>query len=428
MSDTAQPVTLLYQVAGQDLVTGETVERPPEARPQSDTMENIRIWLAGAARVTPSLAQIVDELAWRLLAAGLPVMRVTLSISTLHPQFLGASYVWWLPTSRTVEVMIGHEVGERIPYAENPVLRVRDGGETIRRRVDLPDDQLDFPVLHDLKARGATDLLALPIPSGQGRWNYLAYVTGRAGGFTDDEVAQLSSMAEPLAIATDWHSQRLIAANVLNAYLGPKTGPKVLAGQIRRGSSEEIAAVLWSSDLRGFTAFSDHVPGARVIEVLDMLFDEQAKAIESHGGEILKFIGDGLLAIFPAEGEAGAAQAAAHALAAASQAQMAIRRLTDAALGAGEPTLPMVVALHYGMVLYGNIGAARRLDFTVIGPAVNLVSRVEAVAKSLDRPILVSDDFARVYGKPLRSLGFHQLRGLDQPHELFAPGETPSDG
>ena len=159
-----------------------------------------------------------------------------------------------------------------------------------------------------------------------------------------------------------------------------------------------------------------------------MLFDEQAKAIESHGGEILKFIGDGLLAIFPAEGEAGAAQAAAHALAAASQAQMAIRRLTDAALGAGEPTLPMVVALHYGMVLYGNIGAARRLDFTVIGPAVNLVSRVEAVAKSLDRPILVSDDFARVYGKPLRSLGFHQLRGLDQPHELFAPGETPSDG
>ena len=225
MSDTAQPVTLLYQVAGQDLVTGETVERPPEARPQSDTMENIRIWLAGAARVTPSLAQIVDELAWRLLAAGLPVMRVTLSISTLHPQFLGASYVWWLPTSRTVEVMIGHEVGERIPYAENPVLRVRDGGETIRRRVDLPDDQLDFPVLHDLKARGATDLLALPIPSGQGRWNYLAYVTGRAGGFTDDEVAQLSSMAEPLAIATDWHSQRLIAANVLNAYLGPKTGP-----------------------------------------------------------------------------------------------------------------------------------------------------------------------------------------------------------
>ena len=427
MSDTAQPAPLQYQVAGQDLVTGETVERPPETRPVSDTIGNIRVWLAGAARVTPSLAQIVDELAWRLLAAGLPVMRVTLSITTLHPQFLGASYVWWLPTKRTVEVMIGHEVGELIPYAENPVLRVREGGETIRRRIDVADDRLDFPVLHDLKAQGGTDFLALAIPSGQGRRNYLAYVTGRAGGFTEDEIVSLSSVAEPLAIATDWYSQRLIAANVLNAYLGPKTGPKVLAGQIRRGSGEEIAAVLWSSDLRGFTAFSDLVPGTRVIEMLDTLFDEQAKAIESHGGEILKFIGDGLLAIFPAEGEAGAAQAAANALAAASQALAATRKLADGARESGQASLPMVVALHYGTVLYGNIGAARRLDFTVIGPAVNLVSRVEAVAKSLNQPILVSDDFARVHGGQLRSLGFHQLRGLEKPHELFAP-ETPAEG
>jgi adenylate cyclase len=427
MNDVPIQEPIQYRVAGQDLVTGETVSRPPETRPTSDTIDNIRMWLAAAARTTPSLTRIVDEMAWRLLAAGLPVMRVTLSISTLHPQFLGASYVWWLPTAQTVEVMIGHEVGERIPYAENPVLRVRDGGETIRRRIDVADDRLDFPVLHDLKARGATDLLALPIPSGQGRWNYLAYVTGRAGGFTDDEVAQLSSMAEPLAIATDWHSQRQIAANVLNAYLGPKTGPKVLSGQIRRGSGEEIAAVLWSSDLRGFTAFSDHVPGAQVIEVLDTLFDEQAKAIESHGGEILKFIGDGLLAIFPAEGEGGAARAAVNALAAASQAQAAVGKLADAAREASQPALPMVVALHYGTVLYGNIGAARRLDFTVIGPAVNLVSRVETVAKTLNRPILVSDDFARVYGKPLRSLGFHPLRGLNKPHELFAP-DGSADG
>jgi adenylate cyclase len=255
----------------------------------------------------------------------------------------------------------------------------------------------------------------LPVPSVGGRYNYLAYVGDRPGGFTEDQVAQLTAIAEPLAVAADWFSQRLIATNVLNAYLGTNTGPKVLAGQIRRGTGEAIAAVLWSSDLRGFTHFSDHLAGERVIEVLDQVFDLQAKAIERHGGEILKFIGDGLLAIFPVA-ERTAAVAAAEALAAAAEAQAAL-----AALDGDGAALRMVVALHYGTVIYGNIGAAQRLDFTVIGPAVNLVSRIEAVAKALDLPVVVSDDFATAYGRRLRSLGLHQLRGLERPHELFAP-------
>jgi adenylate cyclase len=371
--------------------------------------------MTGAARTTPSLAQIVDELSWRLLAAGLPLLRVSLGITTLHPQFLGATYVWWKGTGRTIEVMIAHEIAERVPADENPVERVRGHGETIRRSLELPDERLDFPVLHELKARGGTDFLALPVPSVGGRHNYLAYVGDRPGGFTEDQVAALISIAEALAVAADWFSQRLIAANVLNAYLGTNTGPKVLAGQIRRGSGEAIAAVLWSSDLRGFTHFSDHLPGERVIAVLDRVFDLQAKAIERHGGEILKFIGDGLLAIFPV-GARTADVAASNALAASAEAQAAL-----AALDGDGASLRMVVALHYGTVIYGNIGAAQRLDFTVIGPAVNLVSRVEAVAKTLDLPVVVSDDFATAYGRKLQSLGLHTLRGLDRPHELFAP-------
>jgi adenylate cyclase len=415
MSNAADADPVPQQVAGQDLVRGETVERPVAERPALDTVENIRTWLIGAARTTPSLAQIVDELSWRLVAAGLPVLRVSLAITTLHPQFLGATSVWWRATGRTIEVMIAHEIAERVPIEENPVERVRGHGETIRRSLEVPDDRLDFPVLHELKTRGGTDFLALPVPSVGGRHNYLAYVGDRPGGFTEEQVAALNSIAEPLAVAADWFSQRLIAANVLNAYLGTSTGPKVLAGQIRRGTGEAIAAVLWSSDLRGFTHFSDRLPGERVIEVLDRVFDLQAKAIERHGGEILKFIGDGLLAIFPV-GERIASVAAAGALAAAAAAQTAL-----AALDGDGATLRMVVALHYGTVIYGNIGAAKRLDFTVIGPAVNLVSRVEAAAKSLDLPVVVSDDFATAYGRRLRSLGLHQLRGLERPHELFAP-------
>ncbi|MGH6982387.1 MAG: adenylate/guanylate cyclase domain-containing protein [Stellaceae bacterium] len=423
MSDAAPESDPVPQrIAGQDLIRGETVERSPAARPVTDTIENIRLWLTGAARTTPSLAQIVDELSWRLRAAKLPVLRVSLGITTLHPQFLGATYVWWLATGRTVEVMIAYEIGERVPPDQNPVVRVREGGETLRRSLEVADEQLDFSVLHELKERGGTDFLALPVPSVGGRMNYLAYVSDRPGGFTDDEIGQLTSIAEPLAVAADWFSQRLIAANVLNAYLGPNTGPKVLAGRIRRGTGDEMAAVLWSSDLRGFTNFSDHLPGARVIAVLDQVFDLQANAIERHGGEILKFIGDGLLAIFPVGDGRSASDAATEALAAAADAQAAL-----AMLGGDGAAMRMVVALHYGTVIYGNIGAAQRLDFTVIGPAVNLVSRIEAVAKSLDLPVVVSDDFAAAHGRKLRSLGLHKLRGLDQPHELFAP-RNPADG
>jgi adenylate cyclase len=158
-----------------------------------------------------------------------------------------------------------------------------------------------------------------------------------------------------------------------------------------------------------------------MIALLNALFDAQAKAIHEHGGEILKFIGDGLLAIIPIETPSVAAEAARHALAAAREALAAVRGLGEELVAQDEPPLQIVVALHAGTVIYGNIGAANRLDFTVIGPAVNLVSRIEAVAKTLNLPIVVSDDFARVYGKPLQSLGLHRLRGLSTQHELFAP-------
>jgi adenylate cyclase len=253
----------------------------------------------------------------------------------------------------------------------------------------------------------------------------VTYVTDRPGGFTESEIADLTRVSQRLPVLVDMHSQKAIARNLLNAYLGAKTGPRVLAGQIRRGTGEEINAVLWSSDLRGFTARSDHLPGNHMIALLNALFDAQAKPIHDHGGEILKFIGDGLLAIFPIETPGAAAEATRRALEGAVEAHAAVRGLDDEVAALGEPPLHIVVALHVGTAIYGNIGAANRLDFTVIGPAVNLVSRVEAVAKTLDLPIVVSDEFARAYGRPLRSLGTHQLRGLAAPHELFAPIVSP---
>jgi adenylate cyclase len=422
----ADPRPTLSSLDPRLLPTVEVVERPAAERPAQDSLDAIVEWLVGPARQIVSGIRAFDEFAWRMLAAGLPLLRVTLHTSTLHPQYLGADFVWFRTTGQTEQRLIAHEVADLIRYEDNPVARVVWGGETLRRRLDVADAVVDFSILHDLKALGATDYLALPVAGGHGARNYMVtYVTDRPGGFTESEVADLTRVSQRLAILVDMHNQRAIARNVLNAYLGAKTGPKVLAGQIRRGTGEEISAVLWSSDLRGFTALSDRLPGDRMIALLNALFDAQAKAIHDRGGEILKFIGDGLLAVFPIERAEMAAGAARQALEAALEAVMALRRPGDAAAMAGEPPPEIVVALHVGAVIYGNIGAADRLDFTVIGPAVNLVSRVEAVAKALNLPIVVSDEFARAYGGPLRSLGTHQLRGLATLHELFTPASSP---
>jgi adenylate cyclase len=412
-----EPSSLI--VEGRNIIVTEVVERPVAERPAHDTIEAIVRWLIGGARQIRSFASTIDELSWRLVAAGIPLLRVNLRGGTLHPQFLGATYVWWRTSAQTQEIMITHEVADLIPPTENPVVRVRNG-EILRRRLEGPEARLDFSVLHDLKARGATEYFALPVGGAFGPGTYMAaYVTDRPGGFLEREIADLTAVSERLSIVADMNSQRQIAENVLKAYLGPQTGRKVLAGQIRRGSGEAIAAVLWSSDLRRFTQMSDRLPGDKVIGVLNDLFDLQAKAIADHGGEILKFVGDGLLAIFPVANPDDAARAARNALAAAQEALAALGDLRVQATPIGEPPLEIVIALHYGTAIYGNIGAADRLDFTVIGPAVNLVSRIEAIAKSLDLPLVVSDNFAEAYGGTLKSVGRHQVRGLDLSHELF---------
>ena len=403
------------------VITVETFERPPQERPGFATIDGIAELLAAPPGAIESGAAGFDAFAWSLVAAGMPLLRATLHVATIHPQFLGTTIVWWRDTGRTVRVLIAHELADAIPYAKNPVRQVCEGRETLRRRLDRPDDELDFDVLIELRERGGTDYLALPIASVHATAYMVTFVTDRAGGFTDAEIADLSRVAQRLAIVIDRQSQAWVLRNVLAAYLGERTGPKVMDGQIRRGAGIELNAALWSSDLRGFTERSDRLPSERIIAILNALFDAQAGAIRDHGGEILKFVGDGLLAVFPIEGDATAAAVAAKAVAAAQAAQTAVRRLAENPLMAGEPPLEIVVALHVGTVHYGNIGAADRLDFTVIGPAVNLVSRIEVAAKTLGRPIVVSDAFAAALGGGLVSLGRHRLRGLSTPHELFAP-------
>jgi len=414
-----QPVPT--QIDTRHLRVGEVVERSLEDRPTHTTTEAIAEWLAGPVLMNESGARAFDEFAWKMLAAGFPLLRFTLHSGTLHPQFLGTTFVWWRDTGQTTQTLIAHEIRDTVPYESNPIRRVIEGRETIRRRVDVPEEKLDFSILPDLKARGGTDYVTLRIASAHGAGYAISYTTDRLGGFSDKEIEQMTQLSHRLQGTCDTYSQRALTRNLLNAYLGSNAGPKVLAGQIRRGTGEELTAILWSSDLRGFTERSDRLPGKQMIAILNALFDAQAKAIHSHGGEILKFVGDGLLAIFPVVDVKDAGDAAERALNAARASLDAVRLLAAEPSMAGERPLEIVVALHAGTVIYGNVGSADRLDFTAIGPAVNLVSRIETIAKVLAQPIVVSAGFAQAYGKPLRSLGYHEIRGLAIPHELFAP-------
>ncbi|HVH78507.1 MAG TPA: adenylate/guanylate cyclase domain-containing protein [Stellaceae bacterium] len=394
--------------------------RPAAERPVHDTIDNIAEWLLKPPRELDEGIATFDEFVWRLVAAEMPLLRVTFHTGTLHPQFLGTTFTWWRDTGETVQVMIAHEVAEVIPPQYNLVRRVCYGRETVRRRLDRPDEELDFSILIELRDRGATDYIALPIDGSFAVAYMVTFVTDRPDGFTDRELAELSRVVQRLSIAADRHNQWRITYNLLSAYLGPNTGPNVLSGQIRRGTGMELAAVLWSSDLRGFTERSDRLPSERMIAILNALFEAEAAGIRAHDGEILKFIGDGLLAIFPI-GEADAVAVVAKAAIAAAQAAIeAVADLADDPVMDGEPPLDIVIALHVGTVHYGNIGAADRLDFTVFGPAVNLVSRIENAAKMLGQKIVVSAELAAALDGAV-SLGRHQLRGLAAPQELFAP-------
>jgi adenylate cyclase len=382
------------------------------------TVEDVARWLLGAGRTIRQIGDLLHELSWRLVVAGIPLARTTVHIGTLHPQFLGLFARWYRATGRTDEASIAHGIRETDAYLRSP-MRVVFEGKTVRRRLDSAGMIAEFPILAELQAEGITDYLATPLPFSDGRMAAATWATDRAAGFTDAEIKAIESLLPALGLLLEVQAVRLISANLLGVYLGQQTGQRVLAGDITRGSGETIRAVLLFADLRGFTALSDRLPASKVIEILNGYFERVVDPIHANGGEVLKFIGDGLLAIFPIEDAAFAFNAARRALNAAIQAFTDLEAFNAHPTRCEEQPIRMAIALHVGDVVYGNIGGQDRLDFTTIGPAVNLVARLQQLSKRVERPLLLSDDFARISERPLVSLGFHPLRGLSEPHEVF---------
>jgi adenylate cyclase len=277
-------------------------------------------------------------------------------------------------------------------------------------------------VLHEMAAAGGTDYLAVPLEYGDGSVQGLSLVSDGDDGFADSHLALIEELRQPLAAALEPTAMRRSSASLLRTFLGDGPADAVLAGAIRRGDRRHIEAAILFCDLRGFTMLSERLGEAELFAALDRYFEAVVEAVRGERGDVLQFQGDGILAIFPVE-MGGRTAACGAALRAVGQART---RLAGALAGDGSP-LAFVATLHVGQVVYGNIGSPERLDFTVLGPAVNLVSRLEGLAKQLDQPVLCSADFARALDLPLAPFGSFPLKGVAQPQEVFVPQNAPHE-
>lgn len=395
---------------------------------QGQEAGSVADWLARAGVSAASHAELVEGLVERLRRSGLPLARVMVGVDTLHPTLGGQSLVW----SRDRGIQATSFGREQFNDPGNPdwlqsplyPLVTQRLGE-LRRRLAVDYTVGEFPLLDRLKAEGLTDYLAFAVeyPAraslGEVEGMVASFATDAPGGFASEHVVALRTIIPVLALAHKAVLLLDIARAVTTTYLGADAAARVLSGRIARGEAETIRAVVWYSDLEGFTRLADALPKDRLMALLNDHAGIVLDTIAAHQGQVLKLVGDGVLAIFALEAGGSACRRALDAAVAVGE---ALARLEAVRRAAGEPTTRLFVGLHLGEVLYGNVGSADRLDFTVLGPAVNEACRIERMCRSLEQPVIVSESFAAAAGPDrarLVSLGRYALRGVARPQELF---------
>jgi adenylate cyclase len=381
-------------------------------------------WLLNEGRRLPDLGDVVVGLAAQLTEGGLPLQRAYLAQRTIHPQMGAIGFLWNKGDATAQLIEREHAITTSQAYLLSPMRRLyEDGEKLIRRRLTGPEAQIDFPVLQELRDTGATDYAIFTLEmDGDPRASF-SITTNAPEGFSDAEIASVGAVMPLLAMVTEGHEWQRLAKSLLEIYLGEDAGRQVLGGSVRRGQSRTIAAAIWFCDLRDFTAMSNQLPRDEVIALLNDYFDAMARPVHAHGGEILKFIGDAMLAIFPMQDDLDRDHKCHIALRAAHEAFDALESLNEIRASAGKPPLRAGIGLHAGSVSYGNIGAvignSARLDFTAIGPAVNMASRIQDLCRGLKRPLLASKAFASPCGSMLVPLGKFDLPGFPEPEEIY---------
>jgi len=393
---------------------------PAEAAPPPPQVaKKVARWLVSEGRQAPQIEDLLGGMCQRLLSAGVPIERVGLHIRTLHPQVAAVRVLWRVDDPQPTKTAYGHDIPMGDMFLKSPFFVVYGTGQPVRRKICDPDSPRDFSILDELQAEGMTDYYVTPLTFSQGRTHAVTWASRKPGGFADEDVAAIDSLLPALSMIVEAREARRVSKTLLDTYLGPQAGARVLNGSIRRGDAETIAAALWFCDMRGFTELSERLPRDAVIATLNDYFECMAGPIHANGGEILKFIGDALLAIFPMKDDLDRDRVCHIALAAAQQALKDLDAVNARRASDGSDPIRIGLALHTGAVMYGNIGAPERLDFTVIGPAVNLVTRIEGLCPVLGQPLLASARFASPCGSKLVSLGRYPLRGIAEEQEVF---------
>jgi len=367
---------------------------------------------------------MVAEFCERLVRAGLPLWRVGLFVRTLHPDILGVNFIW-KPGAEVVVGTADFGLLDSPEFINSPLAIVFGECREVRHRIDDPEGQR-FPFLDEMRAEGVTDYIALPLLATDGSAHASSWTTRHPDGFSDEQLNGLRSLMPPLARLVEITNQRRRASILLDTYVGNRAGERILGGQIRRGHTETMHAAIWLSDLRGFTALSDRLPAETVVDILNQYFDCQVSAIRNHGGEVLKFMGDGLLAVFPvSEADGNVQQVCARVLEAARESRASVDAM-HYPIGDVVERFRFGVALHVGRILYGNIGGGNRLDFTCIGPAVNLAARLEKIAGRLNRTIVASEGFAGICAGGWSELGEFPIAGFSKAERVYGlQDETP---
>ena len=379
-------------------------------------------WLIADARVSLTPLELIDRFCRQLVGLGVPLWRLRAGQRLANPLASAWGVIWTRDGSDTHEYVVPRTTLSTGAYYGSPFQHVVENRQSFRRRLLDLHPERDHQVLHEMAAGGGTDYLAVPLEYGDGSVQGLSLVSDGEGGFADRHLELIERLRQPLAAALEPTAMRRSSASLLRTFLGEGPADAVLAGAIERGDRRHIEAGILFSDLRGFTTMSERLGEADLFAVLDRYFEAVVEAVRSEGGDVLKFLGDGVLAIFPVETAGSRGDACRAALRAVGRARERLGAVED-----GAP-LAFTATLHVGQVVYGNIGSPDRLDFTVLGPAVNLVSRLEGLAKQLNRPLLCSAAFAHELDAPLASLGRFPLKGVAEPQEVFAPAAPHGGG
>ena len=383
--------------------------------------QHLQDWLLYSGRYIEDFETFVGELAKTLNLFGFELSRLNLGVYILHPDIAGVAFQWIKEGEAVASIPVEHSDLETPVYLESPIRACVNSGQNIRIQIGKFGAASDFPVVAEFQKSGITDYCVMPLPGGSERVNVWSLATTRPGGFTNEEWSTLQRFSLYLSLVVDYLAVQWLAGVLMQVYLGRRTGKRVLRGQVKRGDGQEIRAALWFCDMRGFTQLSSVMTSEELIVILNEYFGRLGPAVQEEGGEILKFIGDAMLAIFPmGEDDDDEATVCKRCLKAAEVAQATLEEWSQSRTKQGQQSIRTGIALHIGEVVYGNIGTPGRLDFTVIGEAVNRVARVEGMCTSLGEGLLATKEFIEHIDRRAELLGAYELKGIRDDVEIYA--------